>query len=174
MIISFLLLLLVSCFSGYWDFLRTPRTGRLAHKMTVFVSNKTCSEDFILAGSDDADSINACKNSCINHEQCTAFTFLSRHNRNIEVIFVHLTWIFYHVMLTFSVICLSPAPRLWRWQTAWPAWQDSCQVSGGAELWLVKVTRQLMWGELVTPSDLWRMILGRSGLYTSGQRRDIT
>ena len=85
MIKSVLLLLPVSCFSGYWDFLQTPRPGRLAHKMTVFVSNKTCSEDFIMAGNDDADSINVCKNSCINHEQCTAFSFLSRHNRNIEV-----------------------------------------------------------------------------------------
>ena len=80
-----LFLLPASCLSGYWDFLRTPQPGRLAHKMTVFVTNKTCSEDFILATSDEADSINACKTSCIDHKQCTAFTFLSRHDKNMEV-----------------------------------------------------------------------------------------
>ena len=85
MIKLFLLLFPLSCLSGYWDFLRTPRPGRLAHKMTVFVTNKTCSEDFILAASDHTDSINDCKNSCLDHKQCTAFTFLSRHDRNIEV-----------------------------------------------------------------------------------------
>ena len=85
MIKIILFLLPVSCLSGYWDFLRTPQPGRLAHKMTVFVTNKTCSEDFILANSDEADRINACKTSCIDHKQCTAFTFLSRHDRITEV-----------------------------------------------------------------------------------------
>ena len=79
------LLLSLSCLSGYWHFLQTPRPGRMANKITVFVTNKTCTEDFLLSASDDADSINGCKNLCLENKQCTAFTFLSRHNRQIKV-----------------------------------------------------------------------------------------